>query len=68
MAKSTITYTQAITEIEEILVHIENEDLDVDDLTQKVKRVAQLLQICKDKLHSTEKEVEKIIKDMDEVD
>lgn len=65
MPKKEITYQQAITEIEEILSKIENEELDVDDLTVKVKRVASLIKTCKDKLHITEQEVNKILKEVD---
>lgn len=65
MPKKEITYQQAIKEIEEILSKIENEELDVDDLTVKVKRVASLIKACKDKLHTTEQEVNKILKEVD---
>lgn len=60
-----IKYGKAIEEIEEILSKIENEELDVDDLTDKVKRVSELLNICKTKLHNTEQEVEKILKEIE---
>jgi exodeoxyribonuclease VII small subunit len=64
-AKKDMKYGDAIQEIEEILHKIENEELDVDDLTGKVKRVSELLAICKRKLHHTEEEVEKILKDIE---
>ncbi|PXX99077.1 exodeoxyribonuclease VII small subunit [Marinifilum breve] len=66
MAKKKISYSEAIAEIEETIMLIENEELDVDDLSAKVKRVSELLVICKAKLNSTEKEVEKILKEIDE--
>lgn len=66
MAKKKISYKEAIEEIEESIAMIENEELDVDDLSEKVKRVSELLSICKAKLSSTEQEVEKILKEMDE--
>ncbi len=56
-----ITYTAAIAEIEEILEKIESGELDVDGLTEKVKRVADLLEICKKKLKTTEDEIQKVI-------
>jgi exodeoxyribonuclease VII small subunit len=55
------TYTAAITEIEEILKKIESGELDVDGLTEKVKRAADLLDICKKKLRTTEEEIQKVI-------
>jgi len=59
-----VTYKEAISEIEEILEKIENEELDVDELSEQVSRVSILIGICKDKLHKTETEVEKILNDM----
>jgi exodeoxyribonuclease VII small subunit len=53
-------------EIGEILGKIENEELDIDDLAEKVRRVASLLKFCKDKLHNTSEEVEKILGEMEE--
>jgi len=64
MEKKKLTYKDAITEIEEILDKLENEDLDVDELAVKVKRVSQLLRFCKEKLTGTEKEIQGIIEDM----
>ncbi|MCT4586514.1 MAG: exodeoxyribonuclease VII small subunit [Carboxylicivirga sp.] len=65
MTKKKLTYNDAVSEIEEILQQIENEELDVDELSTKVKRVSTLLKSCKDKLYKTEEEVEKILKDID---
>jgi exodeoxyribonuclease VII small subunit len=65
MTKKQVKYQEAIEEIEDILSRIENEELDVDELSAKVKRVSSLIKICKDKLYKTEEEVEKILKDID---
>ena len=56
-----ITYDSAIKEIEDILQKIESGELSVDGLTEKVKRVASLLEICQKKLKTTEKEIQKVI-------
>ena len=66
MATKKVTYKEAITEIEEILEKIESEELDVDELSEQVSRVTALIAVCKDKLHKTEAEVEKILKEMNE--
>ena len=55
-------------EIEEILERIESGKLDVDDLTDKVKRVASLLDVCKTKLKTTEVEIQKVIESLEEPD
>ncbi|MGC9341722.1 MAG: exodeoxyribonuclease VII small subunit [Bacteroidales bacterium] len=68
MAKKNITYKAAMTEIETIIRQIEDEELDVDLLSEKVKRVTSLIKVCKEKLHKTEEEVNKILsEDEDEV-
>jgi exodeoxyribonuclease VII small subunit len=66
MSIKKISYNEAIGEIEAILERIENEELDVDDLAEKVKRVSVLLKLCKDKLLNTNEQVEKILKEMEE--
>ncbi len=66
MTKKKVGYVEAITEIEEILSKIEDNELDVDELSEKVKRVSSLLKVCKDKLHKTESEVENILKEIEE--
>jgi len=64
MAKKKLSYREAIERIEEILGKIEGEELDVDELAENVKEVSSLIKFCKDKLHKTESEVEKILEDM----
>ena len=61
MAENEITYKAAVAEIELILGKIEEGELDVDELTENVKRVTKLLNICKEKLQKTETEVNKIL-------
>jgi exodeoxyribonuclease VII small subunit len=65
MAQKKQTYREAIDEIEEILGNIENDELEVDDLVEKVKKVTELLKFCKDKLYKTQEEVEKALKEME---
>ena len=65
MAKKEISYKDAVSEIEEILQQVENEELDIDILSDKVKRVSELLKQCKKKLHQTESEVQKILDDIE---
>jgi exodeoxyribonuclease VII small subunit len=60
------TYKEAITEIEEILGLMESEELDVDDLSGKVKRVSELIRMCRKKLLQTEAEIEKVLKEIED--
>jgi exodeoxyribonuclease VII small subunit len=64
MAKKNLSYSESIGEIENILKEIENEEIDIDILSEKVKRAAELIASCKSKLTTTEKEIEEILKTM----
>lgn len=65
MAKKNISYREALAEIELIVGRIENDETDIDELAGDVKRVAELIKICKDKLYKAEKEVKEIIDNID---
>ncbi|MCK5906177.1 MAG: exodeoxyribonuclease VII small subunit [Flavobacteriales bacterium] len=65
MADNKLKYEDAISELEEIVDKIENADISVDDLSIKVKRASELIKVCKDILHKTDKEVQKILEGMD---
>lgn len=61
MAKKEMKYAEAVGEIESILQQLENGDLDVDELAEKVKRISYLIKLCKTKLQNTEESVNKIL-------
>ncbi len=61
-----MSYSEAIATIDGILQQIETGELDVDVLAEKVKHASELLKLCKSKLFSTEKEIEKILKEMED--
>ena len=65
MAELKLSYKEAYSELEVILFKLENNELDVDDLTSNVKRASELIKLCKSKLFETELEIEKIIEDID---
>jgi exodeoxyribonuclease VII small subunit len=65
MTGNELSYRKAVEEIEEILARIENQELDVDELGSNLKRVVELIRICKKKLHTANKEVEKIFREME---
>jgi exodeoxyribonuclease VII small subunit len=54
-----------MNEIEELLAKIESDEPDIDDLAEKVRRVATLIRFCRDKLTKTSEEVEKILGEME---
>jgi exodeoxyribonuclease VII small subunit len=59
------TYTEAFEELQQIVSQIEEGHISVDELSEKVKRAAYLIDVCKKKLTSTEEDVNKILKDLD---
>ena len=61
-----INYTDAIKELETIVNEIEEGEISIDILSEKVKRAAELIKICKEKLSSTEEDVSKILEELKE--
>lgn len=60
-----LTYAGAIAELETIVSEIENASIGVDELSEKVKRAASLIRFCREKLTATEKDVNTILKSLD---
>ncbi|OFY48072.1 MAG: exodeoxyribonuclease VII small subunit [Bacteroidetes bacterium GWF2_41_31] len=61
-----VPYTEALLELEEIVKQIENDEISVDELSEKVKRAAWLIKSCKETLRTTEEEVALILKEINE--
>jgi len=62
------TYREAIEELEGIVSQIENEQIDVDILTEKVKRATYLIKLCKTKLRTTEEQVKDVLSELEQED
>ncbi len=60
-----MNYTQAKNELEQIVTAIESGKLDIDALTNSVKRASELISFCKQKLTKTDKELQKILDDIE---
>lgn len=60
-----IKYGKSIKKLEEIIEKIESEEIDVDELSEKVKEAVSLIKICKDKIEKTELEVKKVVDGID---
>lgn len=58
-------YKEAFDEIQAIVSEIESGEIPVDILSEKVKRAALLIEICRKKLSSTEEDVNKILSELD---
>lgn len=63
--KSNNDYAAAFAELKAIVLEIEQGEISVDLLSEKVKRATELIKICKAKLTSTEEDVNKILKELE---
>ena len=61
-----ISYSRALSELEKIIAEIESEETDLDVLSEKVKRAASLIKLCKARLRSAEEEVKKALSEIEE--
>ena len=57
------TYTEAFEELQRIVEEIEEGAISVDELSARVKKAAELIKICKDKLTTTEEDVNEVMKE-----
>lgn len=61
MAKKEIKYEEAVAQLEEIVDKMENDELDIDQLSDQLKRAKELVKLCKDKLTKTDEEFKKLL-------
>ena len=54
-------YEEAIKELETIVRKMENDELDIDQLSEQLKRAKVLVKFCKDKLTKTDEEIKKLL-------
>ena len=52
MSDKTLTYTEAVAEIEQILSRLREEHIDVDSLSAEVTRATELIAQCREQLTS----------------
>ena len=65
MSKLKLTYTEAVAELETILAELEsNSEINMDLISEKVKRAAVLMEFCKRQLHQLDEDLEKIMTDL----
>lgn len=63
MEKEKLTYARAMAQLEEIVNEVENDQLDIDRICEKIKEAQRLITFCKEKLYKTDKEVKKLLAD-----
>ena len=55
------SFGEAVAEVEQILAGLEADDVDIDRLGDEVKRAVELIQLCRQKLEKTDREVRDLV-------
>ena len=61
MAAKKETYSQAMERLEKIVRQIDNNELEIDVLADKIKEANGIIAFCSDKLTKADKEIEKLL-------
>ena len=61
MAAKKESYTEAMQRLESIVALIESNELDIDQLADKLKEAQKIINFCKDKLYKADEEIKKMI-------
>lgn len=59
--KKKETYAEAMARLEKIVAQIDNNELDIDQLADKIKEANEIISFCTAKLTKAEEEVEKLL-------
>lgn len=54
-------YEEAFAELQTIVRKMENDELDIDQMSEQLKKAQALIKLCKDKLTKTDEEIKKIL-------
>lgn len=65
MSKKSETYAQSYAEVQKILEGLDQGDIDVDELSEKVKRAAELIDFCQKRLRETELQVKRVMEKLE---
>jgi exodeoxyribonuclease VII small subunit len=66
MTKKTEGYAAAYEELQKILAAMDQGDIDVDELSEKVKRAAELIEFCQKRLRDTDLQVKRVMQKLEE--
>jgi exodeoxyribonuclease VII small subunit len=58
-------YEEALKQLEEIVAKMENDELDIDTLSEQLKTAQRLIKQCKDKLAKADGDIKKILQPED---
>ncbi|MCP4293348.1 MAG: exodeoxyribonuclease VII small subunit [bacterium] len=63
-----LSFGEAVTEVEEILQGLEDDNIDIDKLGEEVRRAVELIQVCRGKLEKTDAEVRQLVEGLQSQD
>lgn len=56
-------YEDAVKQLDEIVSKVENNELEIDELTAQLKKAQELIRFCRDTLYKTDEEVKKLLEE-----
>ena len=56
-----LSFGEAVREVEQILAGLEQDEVDIDRLSEEVRRAVELIQVCREKLEKTDTEVRELV-------
>ena len=65
MTDPDLTFQTATRELEEILRKLDGDDVNIDSLPVDLERASELIEWCRERLETTQHEVERIVTDLD---
>ncbi|MBO5796572.1 MAG: exodeoxyribonuclease VII small subunit [Bacteroides sp.] len=68
MGNKQLTYSEAIARLDEIVQLIDNNEVEIDQLADKIKEANKLIAFCSEKLTKAEKEMENLLAEKQETD
>lgn len=63
MTKKEMKFSEAMKEVELILGKMERGEMDIDELTDSVRRASGLIKFCQKRLKATEEEIDSIFRE-----
>lgn len=61
MTAKNMTYEKAMTRLEQIATQLENNELNIDQLSKALKEAQELLDFCRNKLHQADADINKML-------
>ena len=61
MVRKDLKYEEAMATLEQIVARMENNELDLDAMSEQLKKAQQLIKLCQDKLTKTDQEIRKLL-------